>query len=771
MLGFCSGPVLSCRFFSVLCGLLVSFFADAAPGMEQFWVRQSALPFESCWLGVERYVLYCPELSASDTDFLLDRLHEQKPKSDLQRALLLRIEGHIRLESGSPERAEPCLQQALRLYYQEKQPHIGVFYCQWRLGDWALSGRQDAALARTWYQAAEAAATHDSLRLYVWSGLADCDLAQGNIAQAVALRRRCLETARALGNQFAHLKQSLLLGDHYARLGDQERAQKQLLECLPRLQNARLHYLSATAYLVLASSFIQQDHFSKAQSCLDSALLCIDKTQRAGHLLRLRMDLANLYAQLKYYDKSLEINHWCLRAIDPERQVLDYVYLCLNVASCYFETAKLDSSRHYIRLALPVAKRLRLHTRLRQAYLLSSWLAYEQGRYKDAFIYQQYYAAHNDSVNQAEQKRFVQELESRHNLQQQELHIAQLQQENQIQRLEAENQRLRAQDMEDGLLHERQAKELEVLRLEREKNAQALELADLENRHQAAQIDHAVLRNRLTLLAAVLLVALLGAWAFFARYRSRKRQEMQRLQWEESRKQWQAEQQALQWELRGLKAQMNPHFIFNALASIRQYVLNREPEQADRYLGQFARLMRLVLDTSRGETLLLEREIELLRAYIELESLRLPGTAYSIEIADDLEADDIRLPGMLIQPYLENVFKHALGAKQGERRFWLRFAWERPELLLRIEIEDNGVGRSAAAHIREQSKKKSESEKQHDSFSSAANERRLHLMQRYARDVTVRIEDKYDQEGQPAGTLVVLLIPVGEGWYADLDAA
>lgn len=220
-----------------------------------------------------------------------------------------------------------------------------------------------------------------------------------------------------------------------------------------------------------------------------------------------------------------------------------------------------------------------------------------------------------------------------------------------------------------------------------------------------------------------------------------------------------AEKQQLETDLKqaqlsALKAQLNPHFMFNALNSIQEFILLNERTQANRFLGKFADLMRLTLDNSSKKHISLSDEITLLDLYLQLEGLRFEEQ-FSYEIRKDLNAnlDNIQIPAMLIQPYVENALKHGLLHKKEDRKVLVSF--ELSDDVLTVVIEDNGVGRENSQKINKMRKTG------HQSFAMGANEKRLNLLNTgKTQNIAVEIEDLYNDRRQPTGTRVTLSIPV-----------
>ncbi len=205
-------------------------------------------------------------------------------------------------------------------------------------------------------------------------------------------------------------------------------------------------------------------------------------------------------------------------------------------------------------------------------------------------------------------------------------------------------------------------------------------------------------------------------------------------------------------EMSALRAQMNPHFIFNCLNSINRFILINEPDAASDYLTKFSRLVRLILDHSRTEIVSLDRELDALRLYIELEAMRFDHKfAYEIAVAPEVVPGQIDIPPLLIQPYVENAIWHGLMQKKTPGRLSVRVFLTGPDL--EIEIQDDGVGRKAAAEL------KSKSANRQKSHGMTVTAERLELIRRlFGVDAQVAITDLYDPGGAPAGTRVSIRI-------------
>ncbi|MBR9921384.1 MAG: hypothetical protein GYB31_11145 [Bacteroidetes bacterium] len=158
--------------------------------------------------------------------------------------------------------------------------------------------------------------------------------------------------------------------------------------------------------------------------------------------------------------------------------------------------------------------------------------------------------------------------------------------------------------------------------------------------------------------------------------------------------------QLAELKLQALRTRMNPHFIFNAFSAIQNAIRKLEREKADQYLTNLARLVRKYLDLSDQNEIMLDEEIELLRLYCEIEKMRFGGDLdISFNVEEDLAADFIAVPSLLVQPFVENAINHGLFHKEGQKKLQLSFREDAEGL--QVEVRDNGIGRKAAQKIKE----------------------------------------------------------------------
>ena len=209
-----------------------------------------------------------------------------------------------------------------------------------------------------------------------------------------------------------------------------------------------------------------------------------------------------------------------------------------------------------------------------------------------------------------------------------------------------------------------------------------------------------------------------------------------------------------QSKLKAIKSQMNPHFFYNALNTIQSFILTNEKKQAVSYLSKFSTLTRTILEMSEKENITLSEEIKTLGLYLDIEKARFDEDfSYEINIGYGIDIENIKIPSMLLQPYVENAVKHGLLHKKDEKKLTIDF--ERIFDSLKITIDDNGIGRQKSAELNVIKNK------DHLSFATEAMQNRIELLNQYKQqNIAINFEDKLNKNGQSLGTKVIIEIPI-----------
>jgi LytS/YehU family sensor histidine kinase len=212
-------------------------------------------------------------------------------------------------------------------------------------------------------------------------------------------------------------------------------------------------------------------------------------------------------------------------------------------------------------------------------------------------------------------------------------------------------------------------------------------------------------------------------------------------------------QQTLLLQQKLLRTQMNPHFLFNSLTSIQNFIIKEKPGLASDYLSRFSRLVRQILDNSMQDSVPLEQELEAIENYLSLQKVRYRELFdYQIDVDEAIDPETTQVPPMLAQPFIENSIEHGFKNKGSKGNLSIRFISR--DSVLRLEIEDDGIGREKAMEILKQSGK------HHQSLATNITRERLSALNRKSRNkISLNIVDLTDNAGNPAGTRVTVDIP------------
>jgi LytS/YehU family sensor histidine kinase len=213
-----------------------------------------------------------------------------------------------------------------------------------------------------------------------------------------------------------------------------------------------------------------------------------------------------------------------------------------------------------------------------------------------------------------------------------------------------------------------------------------------------------------------------------------------------------AEKEKILMELKALRAQMNPHFIFNAINSIQNFILDNDQDSAQKHLSRFSKLIRMVFENSGYENIPLDEEIKMLELYLEFEMVRFSSRfRYKITVDDSLDKSHTFIPPLIIQPYVENAVWHGLmhlKDRQGE----VIINFERHNNQLKCTVDDNGIGRAHSMELKKDSV--------HKSMGLSITAERLEIGNKlFKSKMSVNFTDKLNKDGTSAGTRVELLVP------------
>ncbi len=204
-------------------------------------------------------------------------------------------------------------------------------------------------------------------------------------------------------------------------------------------------------------------------------------------------------------------------------------------------------------------------------------------------------------------------------------------------------------------------------------------------------------------------------------------------------------------EQAALRSQMNPHFIFNALNSIQGFIIDGDKKSSSRYLSKFSKLVRSTMHYSNVPKITLEQELKMLHQYLELEQLRFNGKFnYELNVHSLIDRENVHLPPMMVQPFIENAIKHGIGPMKGKGKITVGFEPQKDALL--VTITDNGIGLTASKKIKEKNRP------HHISMGMKVTKKRLQLLSSDKYKQKLKVRELVDERGEVLGTEVRLKI-------------
>ncbi len=450
----------------------------------------------------------------------------------------------------------------------------------------------------------------------------------------------------------------------------------------------------------IGSVYADQSDYPKALEYYFKALK-MSEGQREKNEIWLG-NIGAAYNQLKDYPQALDFYFQALKASEKAGNKNQIATTLGNIGSLYTTTGKFKEAEQYLKKALRMNDSIGFMNDLMQSEKLLSKLYDTIGRHKEALLHFKKAVALKDTLFSQENKKQLVRKEMNYEF-----------------------------DKKEAAIKTEQAiKELSLQRERSEKKAAY------------------VLLVFLALLAGAII------WILIQR---RKTENIKSLQekTDTEKKKFELEGKWFNAELKALRSQMNPHFIFNCMASIQSFMTQNDSVSAAKFLSKFARLIRATLENSDHAFISLESEIKMLEDYLELEKLRFGKKfSYTISIDPIIDTEIIEIPSMLIQPYIENAIIHGIAPRRDDDG-QIKIGFKIINNVLICKISDNGVGRKKAMEIKKMT------ELTHKSMGMSILHERLELISAKENiDIRADIKDVEDKNNLPIGTTVELSIPL-----------
>ena len=571
---------------------------------------------------------------------------------------------------------------------------------------------------------------------------------QGNYDKAIDQFQSALpffESSKDSSNQEAAYNN---LGISYKRLGNLDSSNISYQQALRFVSD---EFGKARLLLNIGSNFISEGKLDSATQNHIEAIKVFERINHQAGLTIAYLNLGNIYYKQDAYDQAMKYYHQSLEnaIASGHKPVQSRNYL--NIGSILSEKKQYDSALYYFKSATALQEAMGDQTGLAasyrnigevtlelgdtdaaEEYFQKSLSLYEKTGHKEGIIRANKFLANlyldrqgfvkaknyiNRSIDQAREAGMIHEL-------QRSLEFATKIYEASGDYKFAYALLAEEKTIGDSIFKQEKITQIDELQTQYET---AKKDQEIQNLSQQSQIQALQISQRNTLLAVIVIAFLVLILAGFIFYQRRK---------------YKHQQAVSNIEQRALRLQMNPHFIFNALASIQNYILQSDTKESVKYLSKFGKLMRQILEHSRQEFISIEDEADMLTNYLQIQQLRFQNSfQFTIHIADELDAENVKIPPLFAQPLVENAIEHGLS---GVENGLVEISFEKTKEGVLLSVSDNGRGMN-----------KSVSTTNHKSMATKITLDRLGLFgQRFASNLKYSHPQKFE-----SGTLATLILP------------
>lgn len=522
---------------------------------------------------------------------------------------------------------------------------------------------------------------------------------RGRLQAAIDFYNKALRLAEASGDSSGLANVDISLGDVHGSLGNQAEALKHYQRALLISQRIGDKRLEGFASTTLANVYFYQKDYEQAQrlslrgvQLLDEARAGADKINGLDVLGKIAASRGHLDSAEVYFTEIVQL-------AEAANRPQDAVQGLLSLAQNDFKRGDFSKAEKNANQAYQISKTLELKHKQSNAAGLLAEIYTTTKKYKQANEYLLEFNSLKDTLR---------------------------------------NESLKNQALEQAISYEYEKQ-------------QALAEADFQKEIAIAKEKEA--RKNVVIQAGIAILVLISI-GLIINYKRLKTIRKQKEELDEAYHELELSKndKILASNLKALQAQMNPHFIFNALNSIQTLVLQGNVDSSYDYINKFATLIRETLNSSEQEYISLRKEIETLETYLMLEKLRFRED-FDYEMDYPTKIPERQIPPMLIQPFIENAVKHGLFHKETDRKLQVHM---RIEDALICVIEDNGIGRKAAQKINQQRNTK------HQSYAISSIKRRLNMMQEKLKITIGLTYEDLEKSGAAMGTRVTLRIPFAD---------
>ena len=555
---------------------------------------------------------------------------------------------------------------------------------------------------------------------------------QSNDEKAIEYFNKSIEVSKKAGNknEMAISLQSIAQID--IRKGNNAKALNQLYECLKIFEDEGDEIGVADVHLSIGDiAFFQRDYNKALEHHKKSNELYVKNKYNVA-LSTINFKIGVDYNALKDYPRALDYLQQSIEFADRSDYGVNSVTY-LNIAQIYIYQNNFDKALTYAQKGLAISESMQNKIEISHSHIVLSKIFGLQKKYDLSISHAQDALKiakemdHPVEITMATKQLYELYRDTKQEVKANQYHQLYIESKNILDNQESKNALL-----EQKLKYEYEKKEI-ISKSENDKKLGVLKAENEKNN---------LLKNIWLIVFASILI-LLSISAFFL-YRNFKQKSIINNQ----------KNNLLKQKL--LVSQMNPHFIFNSLNAIQNYIFKQDSLKAGNYLAQFSELIRMILDYSRKDYISVESEVKLLNTYLELQKLRFESKFdYEIVVDKNIDFESIQIPPMLAQPFIENAIEHGIFYKKDKGRVDVRLYFENSFLI--YEIEDDGVG------IEEAMKLKNKLKSSYESLATIITKERMsNLNEQTKNNIEIEILDKKTISPSNSGVKVKFIVPFKE---------
>ncbi len=562
-----------------------------------------------------------------------------------------------------------------------------------------------------------------------YSNMAFAYYLQADYNNALSYYSKSLAITQSMGNNSGAASIISSMGLIYDAQGKLPDALSYFFKAMKLAEEVNDKKLIATCTGNIGDAYLYQEDYAQALTYfMKSYKLYAELGSKSGETYNLEC-IGNVYFKKRDYAKALDYYNRALKIseeINDKRSISSAIG---NIGRVYAADSNYKQALNYFTSVLKQSEEMGNQAEVAKYVYNIGQVYLDQKKYKDAEKYITKSVKIADSISNKN-------VEQEGNEQLSELYA----QTGQWQKAYASYRKYTIS--KDSLLNDDKSKQIGKLEAKYEYDKQiAIKQADVEKDKAISEAASKKQRLIIFLIAAVALSILLITVLIFWLWRTTRKEKLN------------IEKQKVAMELKALRAQMNPHFIFNAINSIQHFILNNDSKAAHMHLSRFSQLIRKVLENSRFESIPLAEEIKMLELYLELESLRFSSKFnYRIIVDSSIDTEKILISPLIIQPFVENAIWHGLMHLK-ERQGELLIGFEKQNGSLKCIIDDNGIGRKRSMELKKGT--------MHESMGLSIAKERLQIVNMLNKAKTsVKLIDKTNMDGTASGTIVELFMPV-----------